>query len=186
MSEKEKMLSGALYYANDPELIKERIECKILCSNFNKTDFLQLEERKILLKKILGKVGKNFHIEQTFQCDYGYNIEIGDNFYSNHNLLILDCAKVTFGDNVLVGPNCSFYTPEHPFDVKTRNAALEYAREIKVGSNVWFGGNVVVLSGVNIGDNSIIGAGSVVVKDVPKNTVVAGNPAKVIKILNEN
>ena len=186
MSEKEKMLKGELYYCSDPELIEERKKCKTLCFEFNKTDFLQLDERKILLKKILGKVGKNFHIEQTFQCDYGYNIEIGDNFYSNHNLMILDCAKVTFGDNVLVGPNCSFYTPEHPFDVKTRNAALEYAREIKVGSNVWFGGNVVVLSGVNIGDNSIIGAGSVVVKDVPKNTVVAGNPAKVIKILNEN
>ena len=177
------MLKGELYSCNDSELITDRTKCKTLCFEYNSTNFSEIEKRSAILKKILGKVGLNCLIEQTFQCDYGYNIEIGDNFYSNHNLLILDCAKVTFGNNVLVGPNCSFFTPEHPIDVETRNSGKEYALEIKVGSNVWFGGNVTVLSGVTIGDNSVVGAGSVVTKDVPANVIVAGNPAKIIKYL---
>ncbi len=181
MSEKEKMLKGELYSYNDKELIQDRTRCKTLCFEYNNTNFSEIKKRSNLLKKILGKVGSNCLIEQIFQCDYGYNIEIGDNFYANHNLLILDCAKVTFGNNVLIGPNCSFYTPEHPLDATTRNSGVEYAKEIKVGSNVWFGGNVTVLSGVHIDDNSIIGAGSVVTKDIPKNVLVAGNPAKIIK-----
>ena len=184
MNEKEKMLNGLLYDANyDKELADERIRCKCLCKKYNDLSPDKAEERKELLREILGKTGKNFWIEQDFWCDYGYNIEIGDNFYANHNLTILDCAKVTFGDNILIGPNCSFFTPEHPLDVKTRNSGVEYAREIKVGSNVWFGGNVTVLSGVTIGDNSVIGAGSVVTKDIPENVVVAGNPAKIIKTI---
>lgn len=132
---------------------------------------------------MLGKTGKKYWIEPPFQCDYGYNIEIGENFYSNHNLIILDPAKVTFGDNVFIGPNCGFYTPEHPIDAQTRNLGLEYARPIKVGNNVWIGGGVTVLSGVTIGDNVVIGAGSVVTKDVPPNTLAVGNPCKVIKEL---
>lgn len=186
MNEKEKMLNGELYSYNDKELIEDRKKCKTLCFEYNNTNFFEVEKRSRLLKKILGKVGSNCLIEQTFQCDYGYNIEVGDNFYSNHNLIILDCAKVTFGNNILIGPNCSFFTPEHPIDVKTRNSGVEYAKEIKVGSNVWFGGNVTVLSGVCIGNNSIIGAGSVVTKNVPPNVIVAGNPAKIIKYIPED
>ena len=110
-------------------------------------------------------------------------IEIGENFYSNHNLVILDPAKVKFGDNVFIGPNCGFYTAEHPLDAEERNKGLEYAKPIKVGNNVWFGGNVTVIAGVTIGDNVVIGAGSVVVKDIPSNTVAVGNPCKVIKNL---
>lgn len=129
----------------------------------------------------MGSTKENFLIEQPFMCDYGYNIAIGENFYSNHNLVILDCANVTFGDNVFVAPNCAFYTACHPIDYKTRNKGLEFAKPIKVGSNVWIGGNVVVLAGVTIGDNTVIGAGSVVVKDIPSNVVAFGNPCKVIK-----
>lgn len=116
-------------------------------------------------------------------CDYGYNIELGENFYSNHNLIILDCAKVSFGDNVFIAPNCAFYTAGHPLDYVTRNKGLEYAKPIKVGNNVWIGGNVIVLGGVTIGNNVVIGAGSVITKNIPDNTLAYGIPAKKIKEL---
>ncbi len=187
MNEKEKMLSGLLYDAyNAKDLYEERVKCKSLCHEYNNIEPSNIDKRNDLIKKILGKTGKSFLIEQTFLCDYGYNIEIGENFYSNHNLIILDPAKVTFGDNVFIGPNCAFYTPVHPLDYKTRNKGLEYAYPIKVGNNVWFGGNVVVLPGVTIGDNSVIGAGSVVVKDIPPNTLAFGNPCRPIRELKEN
>lgn len=187
MNEKEKMQNGLLYDANyDKELAEERIKCKNLCYEYNALAPGETEKRKELIKKILGSVRENFLIEQSFQCDYGYNIEIGENFYSNHNLVILDPAKVTFGDNVFIGPNCGFYTAEHPLDAETRNKGLEAAKPIKVGNNVWFGGNVVVLPGVTIGDNTVIGAGSVVTKNIPSNVVAAGNPCKVIKQLENN
>ncbi len=186
MSEKEKMLNGELYDANnDKLLIQERINCKKLCYQYNNISPEKTTERNNLIKQILGKTQNQFLIEQPFICDYGYNIEIGENFYSNHNLTILDCAKITFGDNVFIGPNCAFYTAFHPLDYKTRNKGLEYAKPIKVGNNVWFGGNVVVLYGVTIGNNVVIGAGSLVNKDIPDNCVVAGVPAKKIKELED-
>ena len=122
---------------------------------------------------------ENVQIESNFFCDYGYNISVGENFYANHNLVILDGAKVEFGDNVFIGPNCGFYTAGHPIDIKSRNEGIEYAKPIKVGNNVWFGGNVSVMPGVTIGDNVTIGAGSVVTKDIPSNCVAYGNPCKV-------
>ena len=123
-------------------------------------------------------------IEQPFHCDYGYNIEIGENFYANVNCVVLDEAKVKFGDNVFVAPNCGFYTAGHPIDAAERNKGLEYARPITVGDNVWIGAGVTVLPGVTIGDNCVIGAGSVVVKDIPANCIAVGNPCKVIKTIN--
>ena len=183
MNEKEKMLSGELYNPLKENLPKEREEAKKLCFNYNNIPPHRTLKRIKLLANLLGKTGKNYWIEQPFQCDYGYNIEIGENFYSNHNLIILDPAKVTFGDNVFIGPNCGFYTPEHPIDAKTRITGLEYAKPITIGNNVWFGGGVIVLGGVTIGDNVVIGAGSVVTKDIPQNTVAIGNPCKVIKEL---
>ena len=120
-------------------------------------------------------------IESNFFCDYGYNISVGENFYSNHNLVILDAAKVEFGDNVFIGPNCGFYTAGHPIDIDVRNKGIEYAKPIKVGSNVWFGGNVCVMPGVKIGDNVTIGAGSVVTKNIPSNTIAYGNPCRIKK-----
>ena len=142
-----------------------------------------IENRTKLIKTILGKHKNNFYIEQPFICDYGYNIEIGENFYSNHNLIILDANKVKFGDNVFIAPNCGFYTAGHPLDYETRNKGLEYAKPIEVGNNVWIGGNVCVLPGVTIGDNVVIGAGSIVTKDIPSNVVAVGNPCKIIKEL---
>ncbi len=182
MSEKEKMLAGEIYNANyDEELIEERIKAKDLCYEYNNLKPSNKEEREKILKKILGKIKENCIIEQPFICDYGYNIEIGENFYSNHNLIILDANKVEFGDNVFIAPNCGFYTAGHPLDAETRNKGLEYAKPIKVGNNVWIGGNVVVLPGVNIGDNVVIGAGSLVNKNIPSNSLAVGNPCKVIK-----
>lgn len=183
MSEKEKMLNSQLYNSNVEELVTERLECKSLCYEYNNLHPSKNDERQSLISRILGEVKGDFLIEQPFMCDYGYNIKIGKNFYANHNLIILDPAKVEFGDNVFIGPNCAFYTPEHPLDALTRNSGVEYAKPIRVGNNVWFGGNVVVLSGVNIGDNVVIGAGSVVTKDIPSNVVAAGNPCKIIKTL---
>lgn len=184
MTEKTKMLAGEIYNANyDKELISERVKAKDLCYIYNQLLPSKADERTRLMLDILGKTKGGFLIEQPFECDYGYNIEIGENFYSNHNLVILDGNKVKFGDNVFIGPNCGFYTAGHPLDVERRNQGLEYAKPITVGNNVWFGGNVCVLPGVTIGDNVVIGAGSIVNKDIPSNVLAAGNPCKVIKTL---
>jgi acetyltransferase-like isoleucine patch superfamily enzyme len=181
LNEKEKMFAGELYDAGDKNLIKERNLAKDLCFEYNHIQPSKFKERKALIKKLFGKTGTHFHLEQPFYCDYGYNIEIGENFYTNVNVVILDCAKVTFGDNVLIAPNCSFYTVNHPLDVENRNKGLEYARPITVGNNVWIGGSCTILPGVTIGDNAVIGAGSVVTKDIPANVLAVGNPCKVIK-----
>ena len=184
MTEKEKMLKEEIYNPNyDEELIKERTLKQNLCFEYNNLKPSDLETRNNLMRKIIGKVNGNFLIEQPFFCDYGYNIELGDNFYSNHGLTILDGGKVKFGNNVFIGPNCGFYTAGHPINYIERNKGLEYVKPIIVGDNVWFGGNVVVLGGVTIGDNAVIGAGSVVVNDIPANTVAVGNPCRVIKEL---
>ena len=182
MTEKEKRDNGELYNPNyDEELIGEMRKAKELCYKYNNINPLNLEERKEFIKKILGKTGENILIESNFFCDYGYNTFVGENFYSNHNLVILDAAKVEFGDNVFIGPNCGFYTAGHPINIETRNKGIEYAKPIKVGNNVWFGGNVCVMPGVTIGDNVTIGAGSVVTKDIPSNTIAYGNPCKIKK-----
>ena len=187
MNEREKALKGILYDANfDKTLIEDRTKCKLLCQEYNKLDYDKTEERKCLIKKIIAKIGKEFLIEQPFICDYGYNIEIGENFYSNHFLTILDCNKVIFGDNVFIGPNCNFYCAEHPLDIEQRNKGLEYAKPITIGNNVWMGGNVTILAGVTIGNGVVIGAGSVVTHDIPDNVVAVGNPCKVLREINDN
>lgn len=168
---------------NDPALMAERLECKQLCHEYNKLSPKDIEARHNIIQNIIGTIAGDFLIEQPFFCDYGYNIHIGRNFYSNHNLVILDEAKVTFGDNVFIAPNCGFYTAGHPLDALERNQGLEYAYPITIGNNVWIGANVCVLPGVTIGDNCVIGAGSVVVNDIPPSSVAVGNPCRVIKTL---
>lgn len=182
-SEKEKMLNSELYDATDESLYKERETVKNLTYDYNLIRRSDKDKRDALIRKILGKAGKNLWIESPFQCDYGYNIEIGDNFYSNHNLIILDCAKVKIGDNVFVGPNVGIYTPCHPIDAKERMTFKEWAEPVTIGDDVWLGGNVTILPGVSIGNNVVIGAGSVVTKDIPSNCVAVGNPCKPVKSL---
>lgn len=182
MTEKEKRDLGQIYNPNyDEELINEMLKAKDLCYEYNNIKPSEIERRKGVIIKILGKVGKDFRIEQPFLCDYGYNISVGDNFYANHGLIILDAAKVEIGDNVYIAPNCNIYTASHPIDTVQRNKGLEYANKVKIGNNVWIGGNVTILPGVTIGDNSTIGAGSVVTKDIPANVVAYGNPCRVAK-----
>ena len=183
MTEKEKMLKGEMFNPCDKELSAERVVCKQLCSEYNATPYAEKDKRAGILSKIITHRGKNCVIEPNFYCDYGYNIEVGDNFYVNHNSVFLDVALIKFGSNVLVGPCCGFYAVSHPFDKDERNKGREYGMPITVGNNVWIGGSVCVLGGVTIGDNVIIGAGSVIVKDIPDNTVAVGNPCRVIREL---
>jgi len=185
MNEKMKMLTGELYDAEAPELKKARVYAKNLCQNYNQLPVDADTEKYELLKKLFGKTGKNFKIEPNFFCDYGFNIEIGENFYINHNSVILDCAKVKFGNNVFVGPNCGFYTAVHPLKPEERNTFREYAKPITIGDNVWIGGSVTILPGVTIGCNTVIGAGSVVTKDIPANVLAFGNPCKPVRHIEE-
>ena len=186
MTEKEKMLKQMLYDANyDHDLLVQRTKAKELCYDFNNLRPSDEKGQIEILKKLLGKTKNNFIVTAPFWCDYGYNIEVGENFYSNHNLVILDGGKVTFGDNVFIAPNCGFYTAGHPIDFERRNKGLEYAYPITVGNNVWIGAGVQVMPGVTIGDNVVIGGGSVVVKDIPSNSVAVGNPCKVIRAITE-
>lgn len=186
MTEKEKMENCMLYDANyDKELEAERIRCKILCQEYNNLPIQDLDSRRKLIKRIIGRTGKNIHIEPAFWCDYGSRIEVGENFYANHGLIILDAGKVVFGDNVFIAPSCGFHTSGHPIDFERRNQGLEYAYPITVGNNVWIGAGVQVMPGVTIGNNVVIGGGSVVVRDIPSDSVAVGNPCKVIRTITE-
>lgn len=171
-----------LYDANyDPKLINERNHCAELTFQYNALPPSKQTERSALLKQMLGKMGCNVQIIPPFFCDYGYNIEVGNDFFMNMNCVILDGAKVIFGHHVFIGPNCGFYTAGHPLNKDQRNAGLEYAKPITVGNNVWIGAQVCVLPGVTIGDNVVIGAGSVVTKDIPANVLAFGNPCRVVR-----
>lgn len=186
-TEKMKAKAGLLYDANyDETLLRERTVCADLIHELNLIRPSNQKERDTLLRRILGKTKENFTIISPFFCDYGYNIEIGNNFFMNMNCVILDDALVTFGDNVFVAPNCGFYAGGHPLDAERRNSGLEYAFPIHVGNNVWIGANVCVLPGVTIGDNSVIGAGSVVTKDIPSGVLAYGNPCRVIRTISED
>ncbi|MDR2613611.1 MAG: sugar O-acetyltransferase [Deltaproteobacteria bacterium] len=181
-SEKEKMLAGEVYHPSaDGILPEERRRAKRLCHEYNRLGPDDLARREEIMRELLGRTGGQFLVEPPFWCDYGYNISIGEDFYSNHNLVILDCAKVSFGAGVMVGPGCGFYSVNHPLDPALRSTWVEYALPITVGDGVWFGGNVTVLPGVTIGDGAVVGAGSVVTRDVPAGTVAAGNPCRVIR-----
>ncbi len=175
-TEYEKMISGELYQAfSDKNLIKMREDVRKTFREFNRI------ADQSFLEKIFQKKLEGVFIEPPFHCDYGINIELGKNVYMNFGVTILDCAKVKIGDNCMLAPNVQIYTAAHPLDVETRNKGLEYALPVTIGKNCWIGGSVVILPGVIIGDNCVIGAGSVVTKDIPANSVAVGNPARVIK-----
>ena len=185
-TEKEKMLNEELYYSDDDQLHKELLRSKELCFDYNNLRPSEVEKKKSIIKQLFKKTGENFAIESPFYCDYGYNITIGEDFYANHNLIILDVCEVKFGKNIYIGPNVGIYTAGHPIDVETRNSGLEYGKKITIGDNVWIGGNVCILPGVTIGDNVTIGAGAVVTKSIPSNVTAFGNPCKVFKVNEEN
>ena len=183
-NEYKKMINGELYVQS--KLNHLLINCKEILFDYNNLRPKDFENRKKIICKLFKKTGEEFQIESPFFCDYGFNITIGENFYANHNLVILDGAEVTFGDNVFIGPNVGIYTAGHPINVELRNNGIEYAKSIKIGNNVWIGGNVCILPGVTIGDNVTIGAGSVVTKDIHSNVTAFGNPCKVYKVNEEN
>lgn len=185
MNEKERMLAGLPYKAWLDGLTEERDENKKRIYQYNRLFPEQKEEQMKLIKEILGKCGEEVFIEAPFHCDYGYNIEVGENFYANYNLTILDVGKVIIGENVLIAPNVSIYTAGHSIHPDSRNSGYEYGIEVTIGDNVWIGGNTVINPGVHIGNNAVIGSGSVVTKDIPDNAVAVGNPCKVVRFIGE-
>lgn len=186
MTEWEKAQAGFLYDANyDSDLIDMRTKCSDLCYEFNMCRPSDVTKQQEVLHKLFGQIKGNVVVTAPFYCDYGVNISVGENFYTNHNVTILDGAKVTFGDNVFIAPDCVFSTAGHPIDTEQRNLGLEIALPITVGDNVWIGTNVSVLPGVTIGSNVVIGAGSVVNRNIPDGVIAAGNPCRVIRKITE-
>ena len=184
MTEKEKMLAGEIYNATDPELLRELLETRERIHDYNALRPSETSKMKSILKKLLQHVGDDeIIINQPFRCDYGRQISVGKRFFANFNFTVLDEACVTIGDDCFIGPNVSIYTACHSTDPVERNTRQEWAKPVNIGNNVWIGGSVTILPGVKIGDNVTIGAGSVVIRDIPSNTVAVGNPCKVIKKL---
>jgi maltose O-acetyltransferase len=176
-SEKQKMLAGELYRP-DAELGAEQAAAKVWMARYNAALAQSVAERHALLCERLGHVGKDAVIRPPFFCDYGYNIRLGDGVFLNFNCVILDVVEVTIGDRTQIGPAVQIYTADHPRDAETRRAGLEFGRIIRIGSDVWIGGGAILLPGVTVGDGAVIGAGSVVTRDVPTGVTVAGNPAR--------
>ena len=185
MNQTERMLAGLPYKAWMDGLSQERLENKKKICAFNHLEPDKIEEKEKLLKERLGKTGKYVNIEAPFHCDYGYNIEVGENFFANYNFTVLDVGKVRIGANAQIAPNVSIYTAGHPIHPDSRNSGYEYGISITIGDNVWIGGNVCIMPGVTIGNNVVIGAGSVVTKDVPDNVIAAGNPCKIIRTITD-
>ncbi len=183
-SEKEKMLNGELYDADDPQLAAERVRARDLTRRYNRTAADDADERRELLEELLGSLGDDCEIEPPFQCDYGYNLHVGENFYANFDCVVLDVCRVEVGRNCQMGPGVHVYTAIHPLDAAERTAGPEYGKPVTVGDDVWIGGRAVLNPGVSVGDGSVVGSGAVVTDDVPDGVVVQGNPATVVKELD--
>ncbi|NQD69843.1 sugar O-acetyltransferase [Sphingobacterium shayense] len=182
---KQKMISGELHQPSGKELAQDRQRAREQMNLFNNLEPSKIKQRAQILKSLFAKTTSRLYVEPPLRVDYGFNISVGDNFYANFNLTILDSAPVTIGDNVMFGPNVSLFTPGHPVDAELRMASWEYAKPISIGDNVWIGGNTVVNPGVKIGKNTVIGSGSVVTKDIPDNVVAAGNPCRVLRPISD-
>lgn len=185
MTEKERMLSGQLYIAKDDELAKDNAKARKLTRLINTATEEQAEYRLQLFRELFGGVGNTFWIEPPFRTDYGCNTYIGDNFYANYDCIFIDVARIEIGNNVFFGPRVCLYTAGHPIDAEIRNKQLEYGKRIKIGNDVWVGGNTVINPGVTIGDNVVIGSGSVVTKDIPSGVIAAGVPCRVIREITD-
>ena len=180
-TEKQKMLAGEPYFAGDEQLTEERLNARRLTYTYNNTSFDEIEVRGEILSQLLGRTGKSIFIEPTFKCDYGYNIYVGQNFYANFDCVMLDVCKIEIGDNCLLAPGVHIYTATHPLDTAQSADPVEFGSPVTIGHNVWIGGRAIINPGVTIGDNAVIASGSVVVKDVPANVLLGGNPARIIK-----
>lgn len=185
MTEKERMLAGMMYCPVDEQLREEMRQGRVLTRHYNNTTEEEMAYREEILRKLLGGAGKAPYIEPPFHCDYGRNIYIGDYFYANYDLIVLDVCEVRIGNNVMFGPRVGIYAAGHPLDADVRNSGIEFGKPVIIGDNVWIGGNVVINPGVTIGDNAVIGSGAVVTKDIPANTIAVGNPCKVLRELTE-
>jgi maltose O-acetyltransferase len=183
LSEKQKMLAGELYRSTDPELQVALARAQQQVRNLNALPNEDTQRRFVLLREILGQIGSGTQIKSPFSCDYGRHIVIGRNGFVNYGCVFLDCNLITIGDDAQIGPGVHIYTALHPLAPETRRSGLESAKAITIGHNVWLGGSCVICPGVSIGDNSVIGAGSVVVQDVPPSSLAVGNPCRVIKHL---
>lgn len=183
-TEKEKMIAGEYYLAGDSVLLKDRRKAKILLHRLNVTEYRFTKKAREIIRELIPNTGTNLYIEPPFHCDYGYNIICGDNVYFNVNCVVLDCAKVAIGSNVFFAPGVQLYTANHPLEAESRKT-LENALPISIGDDCWIGGNSIILPGITIGKGCVIGAGSVVTKNIPDNSLAFGNPAKVIKKLNQ-
>ena len=182
MTEQEKAEAGLLYNPNrTTEMAAYRFKIQDAICEYNKLLPSQVQQRRDFLANIFGKIGKNCNILPPFKCDYGFRIEVGENFFANYNFIVLDGNYCRFGDNVWIAPTVSILAAGHPLDMQDRIDGWEYAFPVTVGNNVWIGGSVTIIGGVNIGDNAVIAAGSVVIRDVPADTLVAGNPARVLR-----
>jgi len=183
MTEKEKMIQGLFYDACDPELLRMRLECRVLLKQFNDADPADFATRAVILAELFGAQGNGVHIEPPFYCDYGSNVFLGDGVYMNFNCVILDPAPVVIEKKVMFGPSVQVYTAAHPVQAAERIKGPEFGAPVTIRENAWIGGAAVIRPGVTVGRNAVIAAGAVVIRDVPDNTVVGGNPAKVIKKL---
>lgn len=182
-TQRERMLAGDLYIADDPRLVEENLRALGLVEQYNATSAAHTAERRRILLDLLGAFGSGSEIRSPLRCDYGYHLRIGARTFVNFGLVALDVAPITIGDDVQIGPGVQLLTPTHPVDPEPRRAKWEAARPIGIGDNVWLGGGVIVLGGVNIGENTVVGAGAVVTRDLPANVVAMGNPARVSRSL---
>ncbi|HKG95286.1 MAG TPA: sugar O-acetyltransferase [Gemmatimonadaceae bacterium] len=180
-TEKEKMLSGALYRASDPELVADHLRAQELLDRFNATGARAVDERSALLAALCGRFGEGAVIRPSFRCDYGYNLLVGRNAFVNYDCVFLDCSRITIGDDAQIGPAVQIYTATHPTDPATRRSGLEGALPVTVGENVWIGGGAILCPGVTVGADTVIGAGSVVTRDLPSGVVAVGNPCRVVR-----
>jgi len=180
-TEKEKMLAGELYDPLDQQLVVDRMRTRLLIKELNDSREDQTEERVRILKEMIPNAGEGLWLQPPFYCDYGYNMVVGEKVFFNFNCVVLDVAEVKIGSRTLFGPNVQIYTATHPIDPVERASGVEYAKPIIIGEDVWVGGSAVICPGVTIGDRCVIGAGSVVTKDIPDDVFAAGNPCRVIR-----
>ena len=185
MTEYEKMISSKLYNSTDPELIRLRSKAQDLCYEYNLLRPSDKDNQQDIMSRLLGSIGSKYEIRAPFYCDYGFNISIGDNFFSNFNTVFIDCSRIVIGNNVMFGPNCCIDGAGHPTDTVRRNEGYEYAYPITIEDDVWLGSGVHIMPGITIGRGCVIGAGSIVTKDIPPYSLAVGNPCHVIREITD-